>query len=251
MRTRRRNAPEVGRTGARFARLPDPDQPQPAPSTARHADQADAGADHHEGSAREAAADLLPRRNRSTIGLTGARFRRRRSPSELSPDNTTPVSRHAAALTTARAAPMVGLLDTRVHPSIAQTAEIAGTAERPPRSTVEFPPNPPPGVPAVRPYVLTRGRTRSPVELPVEALVTIGSLAGPRGGIAEASLLQLCQVPRSVAELAARTGIPLGVARVLIGDLAAAGALVVHHTAAGSGPDLALLDRVLTGLRNL
>jgi hypothetical protein len=103
----------------------------------------------------------------------------------------------------------------------------------------------------VRPYVLTRGRTQSTVELPVEALVTIGSVVGPCGGAAEASLLQLCQVPRSVAELAARTGIPLGVARVLIGDLAAAGTLVVHRTAAGSGPDLALLHRVLTGLRNL
>jgi hypothetical protein len=257
MRTRRRNAPEVGRTGARFARLPDPDQPQPAPSPARHADQTDAGADHHAGSATDAAADLLPRRDRSTIGLTGARFRRRRSPSELSPDNTTPVSRHAAGLTTARAAPMIGLPDAGGHPSIAQAAEtagaaeIAGTAEWPPRSTVRFPTNPPPGVPAVRPYVLTCGRTRSPVELPVEALVTLGSPAGPRGGAAEASLLQLCQVPRSVAELAARTRIPLGVARVLIGDLAAAGALVVHRTTAGSGPDLALLDRVLTGLRKL
>jgi Protein of unknown function (DUF742) len=38
---------------------------------------------------------------------------------------------------------------------------------------------------------------------------------------------------------------------VLIGDLAAAGTLVVHRTAAGSGPDLALLHRLLTGLRNL
>jgi len=35
--------------GARFARLPDPDQPQPAPSTARHADQTEAGAGHTAG----------------------------------------------------------------------------------------------------------------------------------------------------------------------------------------------------------
>jgi hypothetical protein len=106
-------------------------------------------------------------------------------------------------------------------------------------------------VPPVRPYVLICGRTRSTVELPVEALVTIGSAAAHCRGSAEATLVQLCRVPRSVAELAALTGIPLGVARVLIGDLAATGALVVHHTAGGGGPDLALLDRVLTGLRKL
>jgi hypothetical protein len=89
------------------------------------------------------------------------------------------------------------------------------------------------------------------VELPVEALVTTGSAGGRCAGAAEASLIQLCEVPRSVAELAALTGIPLGVTRVLIGDLAATGTLVVHRTAGECGPDLALLDRVLTGLRKL
>ena len=248
MRTRRRTAPDVGRTGARFPRVPERGQPERGPSSVGLPDRADAGADHNAISATSAAADLLRRRDRSAIGLTGARFRRGESPSEPSPDDMTPVTKPAAAPTTAPATSTVGLPDARGHPSAAQAA---GTAQWPPGSIVGLRTNPPLGVPPVRPYVLTRGRTRSMVELPVEALVTIGSAAGRCAGTAEASLIQLCEVPRSVAELAALTDIPLGVARVLIGDLAATGALVVHHTASGCGPDFALLDRVLTGLRKL
>jgi hypothetical protein len=248
MRTRRRNAPKVGRTGARFPRLPDGDQPQRGPSSVGSSDRNDVGADHDTVSAGGAAADPLPRRDRTAIGLTGARFRRRGSSSELSPDDMTPVTRPAAAVTTAPATPTVGLPNARVHPSVPQAA---GTVEWPPGTTDGLHTNPPPAVPSVRPYVLTRGRTRSTVELPVEALVTVGSAAARCGGAAEATLMQLCEVPRSVAEVAALTGIPLGVARVLIGDLAGTGALVVHRTAGGCGPDLALLGRVLNGLRKL
>jgi hypothetical protein len=107
-----------------------------------------------------------------------------------------------------------------------------------------------PGVAPVRPYVLTRGRTRPPVDLPLEALLTVGPATARAVGAAEA-LVQLCRVPRSVAEVAALAGLPLGVTRVLVGDLAAAGAVVIQRTAGADGPDLALLGRVLTGLRNL
>jgi hypothetical protein len=108
-----------------------------------------------------------------------------------------------------------------------------------------------PGVPSVRPYVLTHGRTRSPVELPVEALVTAGPAAPRCVGTTGVNLVELCQLPRSVAEVAALAGVPLGVARVLIGDLAMTGALVVHDTIGPLGPSLPLLHRVLAGLRNL
>lgn len=253
MRTRRRNVPEVGRTGARFARLPDRDQPQRSPSRAETPQRADVGAEPNAVSAGGAAANPLPRRDRSAIGLTGARFRRRGSSSEPSPDDNTPVVARpaaavpAAAMTTAPTASTVGLPNPPRHPSVAQTT---GTTEWPPGPTAKFRTSPL-GIPSVRPYVLTRGRTRSTVELPVEALVTVGSAAGRSGGATEASLVQLCQVPRSVAEVAALAGLPLGVARVLIGDLAGTGALIVHRTAGGYGPDLALLNRVLTGLRKL
>ena len=53
--------------------------------------------------------------------------------------------------------------------------------------------------------------------------------------------------------MAALIGVPLGVARVLIADLAETGVVTVHKSApSGDGePDLALLERVLSGLRRL
>ena len=55
------------------------------------------------------------------------------------------------------------------------------------------------------------------------------------------------------AEVAALLSLPLGVARVVLGDMAGLGVVTVHQTAssAGSGPDLALMERVLSGLRRL
>jgi hypothetical protein len=57
-----------------------------------------------------------------------------------------------------------------------------------------------------------------------------------------------------VAEVAALLAIPLGVARVLLGDMAGLGLVIVHQTASSTGkggPDLALMERVLSGLRRL
>jgi hypothetical protein len=64
---------------------------------------------------------------------------------------------------------------------------------------------------------------------------------------------ELCDQVRSVAEVAALLGVPLGVAKVLVGDMAGLGLVVVHQTVSGNGdvPDLALMERVLSGLRRL
>jgi len=45
--------------------------------------------------------------------------------------------------------------------------------------------------------------------------------------------------------------IPLGVARVLVADLAKDGGVVVHDTSGPDGPDATLMQRVLDGLRRL
>ena len=105
---------------------------------------------------------------------------------------------------------------------------------------------------SVRPYVFTRGRTRSQLELSLEALVSVVPTA-PTGHMSgeHHAVLGLCREPRSVAEVAALLDVPLGVARVLVGDLAAAGAVALHRTAGAAGPDIALLERVLSGLRRL
>jgi hypothetical protein len=77
----------------------------------------------------------------------------------------------------------------------------------------------------VRPFLLTGGRTRPLRDgLRVETLVS----AQPSGLSAplrfeRRRIVELCQQPMSVAEIAVRLTVPLGVARVLIADLAAEG----------------------------
>jgi hypothetical protein len=110
----------------------------------------------------------------------------------------------------------------------------------------------PTGSLSVRPYVFTRGRTRSRFELSIEALVSVVPAAPTAHMDGEHhAVIAICHEPRSVAEIAAVLGVPLGVARVLVGDLAAAGAVTLHRTAGAAGPDLALMERVLSGLRRL
>lgn len=104
----------------------------------------------------------------------------------------------------------------------------------------------------VRPYVLTGGRTRPPVELGLETLVSTRPGTDPAAAASPAhrAVLDCCDVARSVAEVAATTQVPLGVARVLIGDLAALD-LVSVHGGARDRPDQDLMARVLDGLRRL
>ncbi|MCE0762305.1 DUF742 domain-containing protein [Pseudonocardia kujensis] len=105
---------------------------------------------------------------------------------------------------------------------------------------------------AVRPYFYTKGRTRSRYELAMETLVSTPPAALRRAELAEhLPILELCREPRSVAEVGAIMGMPLGVARVVVGDLAVTGGLEVHRTVTAEGPDLALMERVLSGLRRL
>ena len=103
----------------------------------------------------------------------------------------------------------------------------------------------------VRPYVRTGGRTRPAVDLAIEALVSTVACAPEPTGADHRAIAALCASPRSVAEIAALLEIPLGVARVLVGDLAQDGAVVVHGTSGPDGPDATLMQRVLDGLRRL
>ena len=109
----------------------------------------------------------------------------------------------------------------------------------------------------VRPYTVTGGRTRSRAdsELPMETLVLAsprgrGSLGGLR--FERADVIRLCDEIQSVAEVSARLALPLGVARVLVGDLHSEGLLDVHRPVpTSSGPDAILLGKVLDGLQAL
>ncbi|HZC99748.1 MAG TPA: DUF742 domain-containing protein [Actinomycetes bacterium] len=109
----------------------------------------------------------------------------------------------------------------------------------------------------VRPYTVTRGRTRSHrVELEIEALVSTAPGTHPNVTLnpEQRTIAALClRRFQSIAEISALLRLPLGVVRVLVGDMADQGLVQVYqptHTA-DERPDIALLERVLDGLRRL
>ncbi len=105
----------------------------------------------------------------------------------------------------------------------------------------------------VRPYFRTHGRTRPTRTLPVETLIAATERGRtPEHGCSreEAAICLLCRSSQSVAEIAAYRRIPLGVARVLVSDLADRGLVVVQDTqqASGDRPSINFMERVLRGL---
>jgi hypothetical protein len=113
----------------------------------------------------------------------------------------------------------------------------------------------------VRPYAVTGGRTRPKVDIAIEALVetTQKGRAANREGLAQGReqqyIVTLCDGRlQSLAEISARMQLPLGVARVLVADMAAEGMVAVYEPTAIDGNDAVgteLLERVLSGLRKL
>jgi hypothetical protein len=109
----------------------------------------------------------------------------------------------------------------------------------------------------VRPYTWTGGRTRSTVGLDLDLETLVSSRPAPDGSkptqLEHRSIAALCHHPHSVAEVAAKLGVPLGVARVLLSDMVDLGFVVVHKTIGGDdrAAHFNLMERVLSGLRRL
>jgi hypothetical protein len=105
----------------------------------------------------------------------------------------------------------------------------------------------------VRPYYMTGGRTQpAHTDLEIEALVSATALGerAPQLTVEQRAIAALCRDILSIAEISARLDLPLGVTRVLVGDMADRGLVVLHRPATvGDRPDLALLQRVLYGLQ--
>ncbi len=102
-------------------------------------------------------------------------------------------------------------------------------------------------------YAVTGGRTRSSGrDLPVESLVTATDRWSADLQQEYRAIIDLASGPVSLVEVGAGLGVPVGVARVLVSDLADSGYLIVHApppaTAAG-GPAPEILSRLLEGLR--
>lgn len=106
----------------------------------------------------------------------------------------------------------------------------------------------------VRAYTVTRGRTHSTYDdLELETLVSTtarGEASVASLDLEERAIILLCRDVLSIAEISASLDRPLGVAKVLVGDMADQLLVIVHRPVSSAArPDLALLERVLNGLR--
>jgi hypothetical protein len=107
----------------------------------------------------------------------------------------------------------------------------------------------------VRPYAVTRGRTRPRYQLEIEAMVA-ATYDEPRDRPPLTpecrAILEFCRDWQSVAEISAVLRMPLGVTRILITDMEADGLVRVQQLDHSQGPpDINLLQRVLIGIRKL
>ena len=110
----------------------------------------------------------------------------------------------------------------------------------------------------VRPYMLTRGRTArrsacSSCTRRCSRSITPDQL-GRNATPEDRKIIELCQTPTSVAELSARLRTPVGVVRVLVGDLVDAQMVQVRQTADETAPSTATCacsNGLLEGIRAL
>jgi hypothetical protein len=135
-----------------------------------------------------------------------------------------------------------------VRPFLQQTASPAARYRPPPKT--QDPPPPGEQTTTLRPFVITSGRVDGPdPNIGVETQVTIRPGAMPaRLSPEKRAIVGLCVEPLSVAEISARLRLHLGVTRILVGDLRAAGQLDVH-VLENNFPDPETIMRVIRGLR--
>lgn len=127
------------------------------------------------------------------------------------------------------------------------------------RPFLDVPSVPPDTVPdarprGLRPFVLTSGRVQGSdpdisLETQVSARARRSLVPLPRLAPELADIVALCAQPVSVAEISARLHLHLGVAKILVGDLRAAGYVDVHVVDVKHTHDPDTILRVMRGLR--
>ncbi|BBB01777.1 hypothetical protein RVR_9342 [Actinacidiphila reveromycinica] len=117
--------------------------------------------------------------------------------------------------------------------------------------------------PVVRPYAMTRGRTSHAAEARIDLIALVITERAPGDGAAPVDdptlspehldIIERCQYQAiSVAELAADLDLPVGVVRVLVGDLVEAAHVHIHKPVPPAElPDVSILRDVINGLRAL
>jgi hypothetical protein len=110
--------------------------------------------------------------------------------------------------------------------------------------------------PVVRPYAMTSGRTRPTTgDFDLISLVvatrpvsTVDAGLGPE----HVAIMTLCRHPLSVAEIAGHLDLPVGIVRVLLGDLLDKGLILAREPQHASQlPSEGVFKAVINGLRSL
>jgi Protein of unknown function (DUF742) len=110
--------------------------------------------------------------------------------------------------------------------------------------------------PVVRLYALTQGRTQPNGGASFGLIdVVVATGEGPpeyfRLGPEHRRILSVCRRPIPVVDLTSEIDLPLGVVRVLLGDLTSEGLLRIISAQRQPVPDQSLLRMVLNGLESL
>ena len=110
--------------------------------------------------------------------------------------------------------------------------------------------------PVVRPYAVTKGRTQPDGGASfglIDVVVATGELPSEhfRPGPEHRRILGVCRRPVPIVDLASDIDLPVGVVRVLLGDLTGQGLLRVASSQRQPIPDQSLLRMVLDGLESL
>jgi hypothetical protein len=108
--------------------------------------------------------------------------------------------------------------------------------------------------PVVRPYALTKGRTQATASFGLIDVVVATSEWPPehfRPGPEHRRILRVARRPIPIVDLTSEIDLPLGVVRVLLGDLLVEGMLRIVSAQRQPVPDRRLLRMVLDGLESL
>jgi uncharacterized protein DUF742 len=109
--------------------------------------------------------------------------------------------------------------------------------------------------PVVRPYALTGGLTRPSGQrfdlLDMVGVVRRAAQDMPQLPPEQAEVLQRCQIPAPLIDLAADLDLPVGVIRILVCDLRERGLVTIHRAQPVGVGDLKILQEVVDGLRRL
>ena len=107
----------------------------------------------------------------------------------------------------------------------------------------------------LRPYVVTSGQVTpidETLEIEAQILTTdLGLACQVRVGFERRDILALCATTMSVAEVAAKLRLHIGVTRVLVAELAAIGYLMIRRPSAQPLEDVSLIERVIRGLETI